>query len=387
MAKQLRKKRIFRSVDIGVFGWGFALFLVLSLLGGCATPRELTAAGPVFYPPVPTPPRIQFLTRFSEANDVVISRGRFTEFVLGKNTPESEVIKKPYGVAIGDGRIYVVDTRGPGYDVFDLKQQRFHVVTGAEAAGGRMRKPINIAIDRDGTKYITDTGRSQILVFDGDDRYVRAYGTEDQFKPADVAIEGDRLFVTDLAHNQIHVLDKRSGQILYKFGKTGSGEGELYQPTNLVLTADGHLYVADTGNFRIQKFTQEGRFVRGIGSIGSELGQFARPKGLAIDREGRIYVSDAAFENIQIFDADGKLLMFFGEPGDRPEHINLPAAVAIDYDNVALFQKFVHPRFKIEYLILVASQFGVNKVSVFGFGKMEGMDYSVTERSLPPSGK
>ncbi len=364
-----------------------AFILTVSGLGGCVTAPEQVKKATVFYPSLPNPPRIQFLARFSEANDVVTSRGRFTEFVLGKTTPESEVIKKPYGVAISDGRIYVVDTREPGFDVFDLKRQRFHIVSGSEAAGGRMRKPINIAIDRDGTKYITDTGREQLLVFDRDDRYVRAYGTKGQFKPVDVAVEGERLFVTDIRHHQIRVLDKHSGQILYTIGTTGSKEGELYDPTNLALTTDGHLYVADTGNFRIQKFTQEGRFVRSIGGIGSGLGQFARPKGVAIDREGRIYVSDAAFENIQIFDAEGKLLMFFGEPGDRPEHINLPAAVSIDYDNVALFEKFADPRFKIEYLILVASQFGVNKVSVFGFGKMEGMDYSVTERSLPPSGK
>ena len=390
MAEKTQQEKSFFSVfSVKVCAgiYGLAFILAVSGLGGCVTAPEQVEKESVFYPSLPNPPRIQFLTRFSEANDVVTTRGRFTEFVLGKNTPESEVIKKPYGVAMSDGRIYVVDTREPGYDVFDLKQQRFHIVSGAEAAGGRMHKPINIAIDRDGTRYITDTGRNQILVFDSDDRYVRAYGTEDQFKPVGVAIEGERLFVTDIQHHQIHVLDKRSGKILYTFGKAGSKEGELYHPTNLVLTADGHLYVADTGNFRIQKFTQDGRFVRSIGSIGSGLGQFARPKGLALDREGHIYVSDAAFENIQVFDADGKLLMFFGEPGDRPEHINLPAAVAVDYDNVALFQKFADPRFKIEYLILVASQFGVNKVSVFGFGKLEGMDYSVTERSLPPAGK
>lgn len=366
---------------------GLALGLMLMFLGGCAMTPERAAEAPVFFPPLPNPPRIQFLARFSEANDVAGPRGTFTEFVLGKTTPESEVIKKPYGVALHDGRIYVVDTRAPGYAVFDLKQQRFHVVTGAEAAGGRMRKPINISIDRDGTKYVTDTGRDQILVFDRDDRYLRAYGSEGELKPADAVIVGDRLYIADVAQHRIQVLDKRTGALLFQFAKAGSREGELYQPTNLALSADGYLYVADTGNFRIQKFMLDGKFDRSFGAIGSGLGQFARPKGLALDREGRLYVADAAFENIQVFDRDGKLLLFFGEPGERPENINLPAALAVDYENVALFQKYADPRFKLEYVILVTSQFGVNKVNVFGFGRMEDMDYSVMERSLPPEGK
>lgn len=361
-----------------------ALCVALSFLHGCAGIPESTAPEPMFYPPPPNAPRIQFLRRFSDADDIAGARSGFSEFLLGKHTPDSDVIKKPYGVAMHDGRLYAVDTRGPGYAVFDLKQRRFHIVTGAETAGGRMRKPINITVDNDGTKYVTDTGRDQVLMFDRADRYVRAYGADGQFKPTDAVATEDRLYVADVAHHRIHVLDKRSGQLLFDFGKPGSREGELYKPTNLALSADGRLYVADTGNFRIQEFTLDGRFVRSLGDIGNGLGQFARPKGLAIDRAGRLYVADAAFENIQVFDPDGKLLMFFGEPGERPANINLPAAVAIDYDSAALFQKYAHPKFKLEYVILVASQFGANKVNVFGFGRMADRDYPLAERSPPP---
>lgn len=357
-----------------------ALILALWFLGGCANLPQQVAKEPVFFPPPPNPPRIQYLTRFSEANDVAGPRGTFTDFVLGKSTPASETIKKPYGVAMHEGRIYVVDTRLPGYAVFDIAERRFSVVTGGESAGGRMRKPINIAIDSDGLKYVTDTGRDQILVFDRNDRFVRAYGSEDQFKPADVAIAGERLYVSDVEHHRIHVLSKNSGQLLFSFGKAGSQDGELYHPTNLALSPDGYLYVADTSNFRIQKFTADGKFVQRIGMLGSGLGQFARPKGVAVDHDGRLYVSDAAFENIQVFGADGKLLMFFGESGEHPENINLPAAVWIDYDNVALFQPYAAPGFKLEYLILVTSQFGPNKVDVFGFGEMKNNDNPAGER-------
>jgi hypothetical protein len=41
--------------------------------------------------------------------------------------------------------------------------------------------------------------------------------------------------------------------------------------------------------------------------------------------------------------------------------------VVIDYDNVDLFADRVAPGYKVEYLVIVTSQFGPNKVSVFGF--------------------
>jgi len=97
-----------------------------------------------------------------------------------------------------------------------------------------------------------------------------------------------------------------------------------------------------------------------------------------VDREGRIYVVDAAFENVQIMNQEGKLLLFFGGSGNDPENINLPTDIEIDYDNVGLFQKYADPNFKLEYVILVASQFGGSKVNAFGFGKMEGMEYPLS---------
>ena len=107
------------------------------------------------------------------------------------------------------------------------------------------------------------------------------------------------------------------------------------------------------------------------------MGHFARPKGIAVDREGRIYIVDAAFENVQTLNNDGTPLMFFGQPGDRRGNINLPTDIVIDYDNLEYFQRYAEPGFKLEYVVLVASQFGINKVVAFGFGKMEGMDYAV----------
>jgi DNA-binding beta-propeller fold protein YncE len=319
-------------------------------------------------------PRLQYLTRLSTPGDVESESMGFKDFVVGKDSLGDHLVRKPYGVALHDGRIYVADTRASGYAIFDLKQKRSDLVRGF--AGGAMKKPINITVEPDGTKYVTDTERNQILVFDADDRFVRAYGTPNQFKPIDVLVVGDRLYVSDLLHHQIQVLDKSSGNTLFSFGKAGSGEQELFQPTSLALGPDRGLYISDSGNFRIQKYSLNGEFIRSYGSIGDAVGHFARPKGIAVDRAGRIYVVDAAFENVQVFDRHGTPLMFFGQPGDKRGNINLPTDIIIDYDNLEYFQRYAAPGFNLEYVVLVASQFGVNKVAAFGFGKMERRDYA-----------
>ena len=348
---------------------------VLLLLSACSTSPKVEVSGPIFYPPLPNPPYLQYLATFSSPSDISGESSEFTDFILGDKDANSSLVSKPYGLTIHEGKILVVDTRGPGYAVLDLVKKRAYTVSGF--GSGRMKKPINIAIDEQGNRYITDTGREQVLIFDRGDRFVKAYGIKGQFKPSDVAISGDKLFVSDLKHHKIHVLSKQSGETLYEFGRAGQKEGEFLFPTNIELASDGTLYISEVGNFRIQQVTQDGEFIKYFGKLGSGLGQLARPKGVAVDHNDNVYVVDAAFENVQILNKEGKLLLFFGASGYQPDSINLPTDIEIDYDNVALFQKYADPKFKLEYIILVASQFGDNKVNVYGYGRMQGMDYTI----------
>ena len=366
----LPKRQRFRFAVIGlIFG--------AAALGGCvSTPTQPdkapVAVGPTFYPSPPNPPRIQYLTTIASERDLTGKKDALADFILGEER-NAQTLSQPYGIAMFGSKLYVADTGAGGLAVFDLALQRHTLFTGS--SNGRFKKPINIRIDRDGTKYVTDTGRDQILVYAPDDRYLGAFGTAEQFRPVDVAIAGERLYVTDIKHHEVQVLDKRSGQLLFKFGKAGTGIGELFQPTNLAIGPQGDIFVVDTGNYRVQRFTPEGTPVSSFGSVGQTLGSFARPKGIAIDRTGRIYVGDAAFQNVQIFNDQGKLLLFFRQSENPDQALNLPSGVTIDYANVAAFRRFAAPKFEVEYLIMVASQFGPNKVDIFGFGRMAGMDY------------
>lgn len=368
--------RIFKPL---INGYRARLPCLLSLLltAGCvATPpvAESEAGGPIFYPALPDSPRIQYLATFSSSKDIGESDSEFASFVLGKDQGKDGIpIAKPYGVGANDGKLYAVDTLAPGFAVMDLTNQTFEVVNGD--GGGRMSHPINITFDEDGVKYITDTHLSKVLQFDNDNRFVKAFGISGQFKPVDTAVFEDKLFVVDISDHEIEVLNKDTGVLLYKIGKAGNQDGELFHPTNIKIGADNHLYVSEASNFRVQKFTLDGRHVRNFGSVGTNIGKFARPKGIALDKNGLLYVVDAAFENVQVMNPEGQLLMYFGAPGIYPDSINLPVDIEIDYDNAALFQGYAHPDFKLEYIILVSSQFGLNKVNVYGYGRMDGMEY------------
>jgi len=345
---------------------GVVLPLVAAACGAPAARKET----PTFFPPAPELPRIQYLRSFSGMKDIE-EQSAFDIFVVGEK--QDVKVDKPYGVAAHGGRIYVCDTNGTVV-VFDLEKSVFGPLKGAFGPG-TLRQPVNIGIASDGTKYVADPVRGQIVAFDRNDEYVRAFGEPGGWRPVDAVPFEGRLYVADIANGLIKVFDRQSGAVVKTFGDEGDPSERLDRPTNLAFDRDGYLYVTDFGRFQVVKFDRDGHFKATFGKPGNNLGHFARPKGIAVDREGRLYAVDAAFNNVQIFNRDGRLLMFFGGAGEAPGSLVLPAKVAVDYDDVEHFRRYAHPGFEIEYLIFVTSQFGDRRVNVFGYGKEKGREY------------
>ena len=377
----------------GLYGrpWARCAALAASvvLAAGCAGtgPQQANAPGgraPAFYPEAPAAPRIQHLVTLASERDLSPARSSLANFVAGKEVKGYSLVQ-PYGAALHEGKLYVADTGAPGLAVFDLVARRLVLKPGAGA--GRLARPINVTVDADGTKYVTDTSVDRVLVYGRDDRFERTLGNKGQFRPTDVAIAGKRLYVVDILNHKVQVLDKTTGDLLFTFGKAGSAAGDLFHPTNIAIGPDGDVYVVETGNFRVQRFTADGLHVRFYGEQGNTPGTFARPKGLAVDRAGRVYVGDAAIQNVQIFEPDGRLLMDFGRPLEGLDGLNLPAGVRLDYDNLAQFGSYAAPGFSVEYLVLVVSQFGPNKVDVYGFGRMAGVNYDSPSAGGKSAGK
>ncbi len=97
-------------------------------------------------------------------------------------------------------------------------------------------------------------------------------------------------------------------EVIATFGSPGSGEGQFKEPRGMAIGPDGNLYVVDKGNHRIQKFSQDGKFLAAWGGQGSEPGQFKDPHGIAIGTDGSVYVADTWNHRIQKFDANGQFI-------------------------------------------------------------------------------
>ena len=343
----------------------YLLFLIV-FFSGCATVEVKQKREPLFYPSAPDEPRIQYLTSFSSSRDVEGDSGTFAKFILGEAPVQS--IAKPYGVTLKNGKIYICDTAYNTLEILDLGQKTFEYFDPQQA--GQLVAPVNVDISSGGTIYVADARRGQVLLFDESGKYLSSIGTKGELQPTDIALWRDRAFICDLKSKTVRVYTQEDSKFLYAIPSTDAGDKDkkLFSPTNIDVDSSGNIYVTDTGGFNVKKYTSSGNLLQTFGIQGDVPGTFARPKGVAVDKAGRLYVVDAAFENIQVFGPNGELLMFF--PGQQDAvRLTLPAGIFIDYNNISYFSKYADESFKIEYLILVASQYGDRKISVFGFGR------------------
>jgi sugar lactone lactonase YvrE len=355
------------------------VFITL-IVAGCASAPEKAELTPIFYPEPPDPPRIQFLRSYTSALDLGAKKSAFEIFVTGEKE-KFKILDKPYGVAIHDGKIYVCDTNATVM-VIDLKQKTFAPLQGAQGLG-KLVQPLNISIDKDGNKYVADPFRGQVVIYDKNDAYVKAFGASGAWKPVDAVVYEDKLYVADIQNRDIKVLNKETGDIIFGLGQAKDETfGRLIAPTNLAFDRDGYLYVADAGRFKVIKMDRDGHIKQTFGELGDRVGSFSRPRGVAVDRENRLYAVDAAFDNVQIFNKDGRLLFFFGKPGNKRSGLFLPAKIAVDYDNISYFQQYADPRFEIEAILIVTNQFGNQMVNVFALGREKGKKYPTEEEIM-----
>ncbi len=344
-----------------------ALFaILLTLLVGCSKSISPVGKGSavIVYPAPPDTTRIQFLKRISASTDIASKQGWFKKFILGAD--EVRTIGKPYGVAVHKGKIYICDTFKRGFDVIDLEKNTFteFIPTGQ----GALKLPLNCYFDDNGYLFVADADRKQIVVFTPQGDYYSSFGDKENFKPTDVFVADDKIWVVNVAGHQINVYNNDPEfSLVKKFPSTrADSAGYLFSPTN-IFVSDDQVYVTDFGDFKIKKYSHDGKIMGSVGSYGENLGQFARPKGVAVDQQSNLYVVDAGFENVQIFERNGKLLMFFAGNYKGPGDLWLPAKVTIDYENIKYFEPYVGKGFKLVYLILVTSQFGPDKLNIYGY--------------------
>ena len=256
----------------------------------------------------------------------------------------------PGGVAVdSSGNVYVADIFNNRIQKFD-SSGNFLLKWGAYGFGdGQFRDPTDVAVDSSGNVYVVDRNNTRIHKFDSSGNFILKFGS----CPADSKCDEDgqlhipnglavdssgNVYVADTNNHRIQKFDS-SGNFLFKWGayggeggvtSNGSGDGQFSAPQDVAVDGSGNVYVAESGNNRIQKFDSSGNFLLKWGTPGFGDGQFNQPSGVAVDSSGNVYVADKFNDRIQKFDSSGNFLLTWGTFGSGDGQFDGPQNVAVD---------------------------------------------------------
>ncbi|HEY5982361.1 MAG TPA: flippase activity-associated protein Agl23 [Anaerolineales bacterium] len=167
-----------------------------------------------------------------------------------------------------------------------------------------MNGPRAIAFAPDGTFYVADSRNNRVLHFDAQGLPIGQWGTSSGNTPNNP--------------------------------QPASVEGTFNEPWGIAVGTDGSVYVADTWNYRIQKFSADGRFITMWSAFGTggEQQTFYGPRGLAVDANDRVFVVDTGNKRVVVFNEDGTYVTQFGTAGLDPGQFDEPVGIAIDRNGV-----------------------------------------------------
>ena len=178
------------------------------------------------------------------------------------------------------------------------------------------------APDRFGNECV-DSNLDPVVQFDLEGNVVESFGGGMFIWPHGIDVDPDgNVWVTDaVASNRIPQGDRRghrvvkfspTGNVLLDLGTPGvpgSGNYEFTSPSDVIVAADGSVFIADghgeSGNNRVVKYDRSGQFVLSWGRAGYAPGEFRTLHAIDIDGRGRIFVGDRSNNRIQIFDQQG----------------------------------------------------------------------------------
>jgi DNA-binding beta-propeller fold protein YncE len=250
-------------------------------------------------------------------------------FTGGKGTEKAE-FDSPTGIAVdANGNVLVADTNNDRIEKFS-PSGTFLSTIGTKGRGrGQLAEPNGIAVDRAGNIYVAEVGDHRVQKLAPDGTFIGEWkGPEPGFYgPRRVAIgPDDSVYVVDQGHNRV-VRFNQDGTTLQTWGSSGSGDGQLNDPTSLgVDPASNRVYVADPINSRIQVFDSNGKFLTKWPV--PEWGEGAGFEDLAIDLQaGRLYASSAHVNAVFIFDLNGTRLGSLMPKS--PDKLEGPSALAL----------------------------------------------------------
>jgi len=252
----------------------------------------------------------------------------------------------PRNLAVGpDGLIYVADSGNHRIQVFD-KNGKFLLKWGSPGAGpGQFNEPWGIAVAKNGTVYVADTWNHRVQAFTPTGELVNTFGefadvqNDPQAQPGkfwgprDIAIDAaGNLYVTDTGNKRVQKFTS-DGQFIQAWGGGGVVPGKFEEPVGITVDADGNIYVVDTWNRRVQKFDANFNPVLQWDVVGWQGESVVNKPYITTDKQGRVFISDP--EGYRIIGYDGKtgqVLVTWGQYGQDLAALSLPVGLKVDAD-------------------------------------------------------
>ncbi len=244
---------------------------------------------------------------------------------------------------------------------------------------GQLNTPTGAAVDATGNIFVAEFGNNRIQTFSPGGGFLRKWGSEGigdgQFiQPRGIEAAGGQVYVSDssnglrgLTAKLIQVFNA-AGDFRFKFGTAGGQRGELNGPRGMTTDAAGNLYVADSGNNKIVKFTSQGGFLDEFGTFGSADGQFRSPTDVAVDGAGNIYVADLGNDRIQKFNSSFGFVAKWGSEGEGDGQFDGPEGIATD----AAGTVYVADQFNDRIQVFSSAGAFLGKFGQFELGECEG---------------
>jgi len=209
----------------------------------------------------------------------------------------------PYDVAVDrQGYVYVADTYNFRIQKFDTNG-RFILQWGQKGVGnGQFAFLSGIAVGPEGSVYTTDAKLHRIQVFTGDGRYLRSWGQPGKDNGSFVTPMG--LDVDE--QGNVYVADSKMRRI-QKFGSRGNflaamTLSNMVYPTDVsVNRASGNVFVLDAASHYFWELSPTGQNLRSFGGPGRNSAQFVKPYGICTDEVGNVFVADTGNSRIQKF--------------------------------------------------------------------------------------
>ena len=213
------------------------------------------------------------------------------------------------------------------------------------AAPGQLYSPIACAVAEDGTLYVADAENYRIQPFSPTGEPLEPWGGhgtgDDEFLHLRaIAIGGDgSLYVADSGYagpvglRTEHVSRVRrfetGGRLLGTVAEQGTAPGEVRSPAGLAVASFEAVWVADSGNHRVQVFSPSGEVLVCWGTLGDGWGELRYPTDVAPVDDETVFVADPQHHCVWKFTQDGKPLACLRE-GTTGKPLLRPGRLATD---------------------------------------------------------